>query len=118
MALNRKLLIIDDEEDLCFLLKDYFTRKNYDVYVCHTLEDGERTLLAVEPSVVFLDNNLPDGTGWTAAPQIARSFPATELVLLSAFHPEIPAMPAGAHFHLIEKPVSLSELDSKFSEIL
>jgi len=117
MAPDRKLLIIDDEEDLCFLLKDYFTKKNYDVYVCHTLEDGERTLQSVNPAIVFLDNNLPDGTGWTAAPQIAMSFPATELVLLSAFHPEVPAMPSGARFHLIEKPVSLADLDSKFAGI-
>ena len=37
MPVSKKVLIIDDEMDLCHLLKEYFLRKNYEVNVAHTL---------------------------------------------------------------------------------
>ncbi|RYE52567.1 MAG: response regulator [Sphingobacteriales bacterium] len=77
MPSQRKVLIIDDEIDLCHLLKSYFLRKNYEVYLSHTLEQGLAFLRTLNPEIIFLDNNLPDGTGWSVAPQIAREFPET-----------------------------------------
>lgn len=115
MTSEKRMLIIDDELDLCFLLKDYFTRRQYDVYVYHTLEEGMRALEEVKPEIILLDNNLPDGTGWSIAPDIAKSHPEIYMVLLSAFHPEVPDMPAGAKFQIIEKPIKLSDLDSQFA---
>lgn len=113
MSLPKKILIIDDETDLCLLLKDYFTRKQYEVYVCNTLSEGERTLNDVHPDILFLDNNLPDGVGWNTAPEIAKNYPDLYIVLFSAFHPEIPAMPANAHFRIVEKPISLLDLEQQ-----
>ena len=117
MPLPKKILIIDDETDLCLLLKDYFTRKQYEVYVCNTLSEGERTLNDVHPDILFLDNNLPDGVGWNTAPEIAKKYPDLYIVLFSAFHPEIPAMPANAHFRIVEKPISLLDLEQQMPAI-
>jgi len=113
---QRKVLIIDDEIDLCLLLKSYFIRKNYDVHISHTLEEGSAQLKYLQPDIIFLDNNLPDGLGWASAPKLANSFPNTYIVLISAFHPEVPQMPENAHFQMIEKPISLSDLDKQFTE--
>ena len=115
MPNQRKLLIIDDEEDLCLLLKDYFIKKGYEVYISHTLNGGRELLDATRADVVFLDNNLPDGIGWDMAPGIAKSLPETYLVLVSAFHPSAPVMPEGANYRVIEKPISLAELNRQFA---
>jgi DNA-binding NtrC family response regulator len=112
---RKKILIIDDETDLCLLLKDYFIRKNCDVSISHTLNEGLNLVNAVHPDVLFLDNNLPDGVGWEYASSIASQFPATYLVLISAFHPSPPAMPVNAQFNVIEKPISFADLDRQFS---
>ncbi len=112
---GRKILIIDDEEDLCLLLKEYFLRKNYDVVISHTLQAGKGILKEYKPDILFLDNNLPDGIGWTEAPSFAASFPDTYIVMVSAFHPVIPVMPGNAKYRVIEKPISMSELDKQFS---
>jgi len=114
MSSKRKVLIIDDEIDLCHLLKSYFLRKNYEVYLSHTLEQGLSFLRTLQPEIIFLDNNLPDGTGWSIAPQIARDYPDTYINLISAFHPNIPDLPANAKFKVIEKPISLTDLDIDF----
>jgi DNA-binding NtrC family response regulator len=112
---RKKVLIIDDEIDLCHLLKSYFLRKNYEVYLSHTLEQGLAFLKALQPDIVFLDNNLPDGIGWNIAPTIATQFPETHINLISAFHPVLPSMPEAAKFSIIEKPISLTDLDKQFS---
>jgi DNA-binding response OmpR family regulator len=115
---RKKILIIDDETDLCLLLKDYFVRKNYEVEVAHTLKEGVEMLYSSQPDMLFLDNNLPDGTGWNTAPQYAIDFPGIYIVLISAFHPVVPEMPVGARFCIIEKPISLGDLDNQFSKLL
>jgi len=117
MSLAKKILIIDDEADLCLLLKQYFLRKQYNVLVSNTLNEGTRMLHDEHPDVVFLDNNLPDGLGWSVAPIVAEQFPGTYIVLVSAFHPEVPAMPAHSRYIVIEKPLSFAELDMQFAKM-
>lgn len=112
MSQEKKILIIDDETDLCLLLKDYFVRKQYSVFLSHTLEEGEKILNNINPDILFLDNNLPDGIGWNNAPSIAVMHPSTFIVLVSAFHPEVPQMPENTRYKVIEKPISIADLDS------
>ena len=107
-----KILIIDDEIDLCLLMKGYLVKKGHEVYVSHTLKDGLEKIDTLEPNAIYLDNNLPDGTGWEVAPSIAGKHPETFINLLSAFHPQVPQMPANARFRQLEKPVSLLDLDA------
>jgi len=116
MPESKKILIIDDEADLCLLLKEYFVRKHFDVTISHDLNEGKTLMQQMKPDILFLDNNLPGGTGWNSAPLIASNFPSTYIVLISAYGPSVPVMPAGARFHIIEKPISFSELDKQFSK--
>lgn len=117
MPESKKVLIIDDETDLCLLLKDYFLRKNYEVNIAHTLKEGKGLLSSIHPDILFLDNNLPDGTGWSVAPKIALEYPATYIVLISAFHPQLPEMPVKSQFRAIEKPISFADLNKQFSQL-
>lgn len=113
MSMNgrRKVLIIDDEVDLCLLLKTYLIKRNFEVYYTHTLNDGIRKFNSVLPDILFLDNNLPDGTGWGEVSEFLAINPELQLHLISAYHPESPA--AGTSFFKIwEKPLTLKDLDS------
>ncbi|MCW3120825.1 MAG: response regulator [Flavipsychrobacter sp.] len=117
MPESKKVLIIDDETDLCLLLKDYFIRKNYKVDISHTIKEGLELLRTIGPDILFLDNNLPDGIGWTLAPEIAENYPSTYIVLISAFHPLLPEMPEKAQYRTIEKPISFADLNKQFSQL-
>src|SRR4051812_5396821 len=101
MPEKKTVLIIDDEKDLCLLLKDYFLRKDYDVSLSHTLTEGKLLLNTLQPHILFLDNNLPDEEGWKNAPDFALSSPGTYIVLISAYHPEVPLMPSNTKFQVI-----------------
>ena len=110
MKHKKKVLIIDDEVDFCFLLKTYLTKKNYDIVLANTLEQGMRLLKAEVPDIVFLDNNLPDGLGWEKIEFICSSFPGVELNLISAYQYSLPHLKP-KRLKIWEKPLDLHMLD-------
>ena len=56
------VLIIDDEKDLCRLLKMALRKEKFFVDCVFSLAEAKQKLLE-HPSIVLLDNNLPDGSG-------------------------------------------------------
>ncbi|RYY69336.1 MAG: response regulator [Chitinophagaceae bacterium] len=103
-----KILIIDDEADLRMLLKSYFENKNCEVMLAETLDEGMVALEVFKPDHIFLDNNLPDGVGWSKAQHILANYPQCQLNLMSGYLvPKTSAM----NFRIIEKPLSFAELD-------
>jgi DNA-binding response OmpR family regulator len=106
----KKILIIEDEEDLCALLKSFLTRMNYRVYVSYTLSDGLKCIEDVSPDVIFLDNNLPDGLGWEKVDVIRQMVPTAKINLISAYNfmPEDLVRKDSVRF--IEKPIRFSQL--------
>jgi len=111
MNSNDIVLIIDDEIDLTTLLKAFFKKKNYDVFVAHDLQSGLQLIGEKQPGIIFLDNNLPDGVGWQHAEKIAQENPESTLFLISGFHSNPLIMPENANYHVLEKPISYRELD-------
>ena len=108
---NKKVLIIDDEEDLGILFQRFFIPKHIDVYVAHTIADGMRLLEEQNPDFLFLDNNLPDGLGWGKTEYILINYPKTQLNLISAL--DVPKTSAST-FRILEKPLLLEELTKMF----
>ncbi len=112
--MRKKVLIIDDEVDLCLLMKAYFLRKNYEVYIAHTLTDGVNRLNEINPDYLFIDYNLPDGLGWDKLPDIIKRYPHISYHLISAFRPTMPSKLNGSKVTVWEKPISLKALDKYF----
>ena len=112
---NKKVLIIDDETDFCLLLKNYFARKNYEVHISHTLREGLRTLESVQPDIIFLDNNLPDGLGWDKTEYILQKHAHSQLNLISAYQYNSSILTRFPSVKIWEKPISLNELNKYLS---
>ena len=82
---KKHVLIVDDEEDICFLLAALLRQLGYTTECAHTLKDGIAKLADQSPfDIVFLDLNLPDGLGYRIIPEIKRSNQATKVVMISA----------------------------------
>ena len=60
--MNSKILIIDDEKDIVYLLRDFFTLNDFDVITAMNTADA---LLKVknEPDLILLDINMPGMNG-------------------------------------------------------
>lgn len=110
----KKILIVDDEPDFCAIMKSYFTKKGYAVFVVHTLNDGLATLKNFRPDIIFLDNNMPDGNGWDAVNEIVEIIPQIRAFLVSAHRKNSPLKNVNENVIIWEKPISLVTLNSIF----
>ena len=106
----KRVLIIDDEEDLCLLLKSYLSRRSFDVQVAFELQEGIRKAQDFKPDLLFLDNNMPDGQGWEKAGWFLEALPQTRIILMSAFKPANP-LPGNQRINILEKPISFQSVD-------
>lgn len=79
------VLIIDDENDICFLLGKVLSEKKFIVSIAGNLADGFAKLKEVEPSILFLDIRLPDGSGLDAIKEIRKENPLMKIIMMSAY---------------------------------
>jgi two-component system, OmpR family, response regulator len=112
MSAKKKVLIIDDEVDACLLLKNYFAKKEFEVYCSYTLKEGLQQVKNVHPDILFLDNNLPDGFGWEASGSLLRENPELEIHLISAYHNSM-LNHGRRQIKVWQKPISFKTLDER-----
>lgn len=77
-------LIIDDETDICYLLKGILKHKNIDAAYVGTLAEGKQYLRQHDPSIIFIDNHLPDGYGIEQVRSLKNLHPFCKIVMITA----------------------------------
>lgn len=118
-ATTLKAAIIDDEKDLCFLLEKILELKNFDATSANSIKEADEILCSFNPTVVFLDNQLPDGFGINFIPWIKKSLPGTKVVMMTAYHSEHDKREAfenGADFFLM-KPLSPQVIEKTLNHL-
>jgi DNA-binding response OmpR family regulator len=103
-------LIIDDEEDICILLTTYLRKKNIDAHYSLTLTDGFQKIDELKPTILFLDNNLPDGSGIDSIPQIRNSNREMKIIIISAMSNLKERAIANSADAFIDKPISFTSI--------
>lgn len=118
-ATGRKVLIIEDEGDLCLLLNILLDGKGMEVDHVQTLAKAEEYLLQEQPSLVLLDNRLPDGFGIDFIRIIKEKYPATKIIMITGVDAAAQdvALENGADTFL-KKPFTKAELDESVTALL
>lgn len=78
-----KVLIIDDEIQMCRLLDAKFSAMDHRVVSAQTLSEGLKQMSKDAFDVVFLDVNLPDGSGLDAIPVIQDVPDPPEIIIMT-----------------------------------
>lgn len=60
---NKKILIIDDDVDICTLISKFLERNGYDTHICYRGETGLKALKESVFDVILTDFRLPDEDG-------------------------------------------------------
>jgi two-component system OmpR family response regulator len=81
---NKKILILDDEEDICFLLSNFLKNQYKEVNYANTISEF-RSFDLNSIDVLIIDNNLPDGYGFDIILDIKSSKPEIKIIAISAF---------------------------------
>lgn len=80
-----KVLIIDDEEKIRTLLSKIISLEGFEVWQAGDIRSGLKKLETIDMDVVICDVKLPDGSGVETARIIKEKYPATEIILLTAY---------------------------------
>jgi DNA-binding NtrC family response regulator len=77
-------MIIEDEKDLCHLLA-ILLKQNKVLSACvHSIREAREAIIEVKPSIIFLDNHLPDGKGSDFIPQAKAMYPSSAIIMITA----------------------------------
>jgi DNA-binding response OmpR family regulator len=117
MESNYKILIIDDEKDLCIMLKNFLERQSYVTEFAHTIKDGLELVAAFQPNLIFLDNNLPDGFGVNHIATIKSSSKGSKVVVISAMTPSRDESAKIGVNAFIEKPISMAKIKNILAQV-
>lgn len=82
---NENILVIDDEVDICFLLGGILKRKKFKTTYGNTISEGLIKLKACSPKYLFLDINLPDGSGLDTIKKVKELAPEVKIIMISAY---------------------------------
>lgn len=107
-----RVLIIDDEKDLCEILADIILKLGHQADVAHSVRDGLEKSSQDAYDVVFLDVRLPDGNGLDIMPDIRKTASTPEVIIMTGF-----ADPDGAEIAIkngawdyLQKPLSPKQI--------
>ncbi len=107
------ILIVDDEEDIVSMLRDYFEYNNYDVI---TAVNGTEAMKKAgkQPDIILLDINMPDIDGLEVCSRI-RAFVNCPILFLTARigdSDKIKGFGIGGDDYIV-KPFSIDELGAR-----
>lgn len=73
--MDKKALIIDDQFEICQLLKLILNLSHISSLHTGSLHETWDVLSAFTPDIIFIDQNLPDGLGFNEIPKIRQLLP-------------------------------------------
>jgi len=114
----KTILIIDDDKIFCDTIRSYLTKNGLEVFTAHTGGEGVTICSRKRIDVVLLDQNLPDGEGYSFCSSILKTNEKTKIIFITAypsFEGAVKAIKAGAHDYL-SKPFELEELSLEIKQ--
>ena len=117
--MKRKILIIDDDEDLSMIISDMLTDHGYDVTLAPDSETAFGLLTQNSFHLILLDINLPDALGFDVCRELRR-ISSVPVIFASARTSEtdrISGLDIGGDDY-ISKPFSMKELLSRINALI
>lgn len=81
----KNVLIVDDEPDICLLLRRLLLKFNLNVDFAYNIAGGLEIVHEKMPAIIFLDMNLPDGNGMDHIKEFKHNDESSVIVMISAY---------------------------------
>lgn len=108
----KKVLVIDDEVDICYFLIRNLNKQHYPSTYVNNLKDAKLAVESENPSILLLDNHLPDGYGVDFAKEVKEIHPDIKIVMITAHDSNTDRATAKNNGidYFIQKPFLISEV--------
>ena len=108
---TKKVLVVDDEGQIGLVLDMILNDRNYQLDYVSSLLSADEYLKKQLPSLVILDNKLPDGYGVDFLIYLRKKYPTLKIIMISGFGTARDvALENGADV-FFEKPFPLDEFN-------
>ncbi|MES1217568.1 MAG: response regulator [Bacteroidota bacterium] len=114
----KKVLVVEDDGEIGLALDMTLNERKFQLDYVNNLLSADEYLQKQEPSVIILDNKLPDGFGVDFISYIRKKYPSIKIIMISGFGAARDvALENGADM-FFEKPFSLDEFDEAINKLL
>lgn len=117
--MSTRILVVDDDTNICELLKIYFENEGYEVAVANDGSEAVQSFKLREPDIVLLDILLPKKDGLSTLREI-REFSSKPIIMISAkgeVFDKVLGLELGAD-DFVTKPFDMKELSARVKAVL
>jgi DNA-binding NtrC family response regulator len=118
MAPPQSILVIDDEDSICLAFEQFFSRRQWKVYLAATAADGLALCRQAAPDVVFLDVRLPDRSGLDLLPDLRALNAGVVVITAYGGLQSVVRAIQGKAFDFLVKPLDLDKAYALAERIL
>ena len=116
--LVKKILVVEDEGEIGLVLDMILNKGDIEMDYVNNILSADEYLQKEQPSVIILDNKLPDGFGVDFISYIKKKYPSIKIVMISGFtNARDVALENGADL-FFEKPFSMEELEEAIGRLM
>ena len=117
--MDTKILLIDDDPNICDLIKIYLENEGYEVKVASDGVEGLTYFKMYEPDLVLLDIMLPKKDGWQVCREIREqsSRPIIMVTAKNEVFDKVLGLELGAD-DFVTKPFNIKELSARVKAVL
>ena len=114
----KKVLVIEDEGEIGLLLNIILNENDFELDYVKDLSSADEYLQKEQPSVIILDNKLPDGFGVDFISYIKKKYAAIKIIMISGFASAKDVALANGADIFFEKPFSKDELNKSLNKLV
>ena len=114
-----KILVVDDDNNICELLRLYLEKEGYEVTIAHNGADAVKLFQEISPNLMQLDIMLPVLDGWQVCREV-RKFSDKPIIMLTAkgeTFDKVLAFELGADDYVV-KPFDAKEVMARVKAVL
>ncbi|MBR5190763.1 MAG: response regulator transcription factor [Clostridia bacterium] len=116
---KEKILVVDDDKNICDLLRMYLEKEGYTVVLAHNGMDAVNTFHMENPQLVLLDIMLPQLDGWQVCREIRKTSEAPIIMLTAKdeIFDKVLGLELGADDY-VTKPFNTKEVIARIKAVL
>jgi DNA-binding response OmpR family regulator len=114
-----KILVVDDDKNICELLRLYLEKEGYSVILCHDGQEAVVKFNALNPDMILLDIMLPSLDGWQVCREIRKksNVPIIMLTAKGETFDKVLGLELGADDYVV-KPFDTKEIVARIKAVL
>lgn len=114
----KKMLVVEDQGETCLLLDLVLSDRKFEMDYVNNLLDADEYLQKNKPSIILLDNKLPDGFGVDFISYVKQKYPKIKIIMISGFSTARDVALENGADAFLDKPFSMENVNEAIDRVL